>query len=82
MSWRGWLSFCAVNVDGTMSPCLKFGCGEKGSINGYWKNSSALKELRNEENKPYCAECTYVRRCRPCAAPGVKIEECPLKSRQ
>lgn len=75
-------SFCAVSADGKLLPCLKLVSGEKEKLGDYWKKSSALKALRNEKNKPYCAECAYVRRCRPCAAPGVKIEECPLKSRQ
>ncbi|MCR5560034.1 MAG: SPASM domain-containing protein [Schwartzia sp.] len=72
-------SFCTVNADGKLLPCLKLASVEKGRLNDYWKNSSALKELRSEENKPYCAECVYVRRCRPCVAPEWKIENCTLR---
>lgn len=65
---RAGLDLCAVNADGTFSPCRHIKIFEQStSIQSYWQNSEALKKIRAADSRSnICTHCRFFKFCRPC----------------
>ncbi len=66
------LSYCVVSPVGKVRPCAymveEAGDIRKDTFDRIWRNSSLFENLRTQNYKGTCRECTYVKACGGCRA--------------